>query len=223
MQTLTISEEPLAEAYSPEEVDDEHLPNWAKRTEFAEDPLGRAYALLVTFLPVELLHLLPSPSEPLTSTNLMLSLSSGQLLCIAYNAGVRKSKKPWGYINKTAIHDIAALEAEAETPSGQDGNKEKPKVWTFRRTENLRLWAAALKLRYMIPLVTTSQLTGNATRNGTPASSPSATTMAFQNGLVPNLFDAPIVARREHLWEEMLHDAVLLWMGAVVSEKRGET
>jgi len=40
MQTLAISEEPLAEELSPGEVDEEHLPNWAKRTEFVEDPLG---------------------------------------------------------------------------------------------------------------------------------------------------------------------------------------
>ena len=99
----------------------------------------------MTLLPVELLHILPPPSETLTSTNLMLSLSSGQLLCAAYNAGVRKSKKPWGYINKAAVHDIAALEAEADASLSQEGTPErenKRKAWTFRRTENLRLWAA---------------------------------------------------------------------------------
>jgi hypothetical protein len=73
----------------------------------------------------------------------MLSLSSGQLLCAAYNAGVRKSKKPWGYINKTAIRDIAALELEDSNTQEGEGEKEKrQKAWTFRRTENLRLWAA---------------------------------------------------------------------------------
>ena len=41
MQTLAITEESLNEAFeSPEEVDDDHLPNWAKRTGFTEDPLG---------------------------------------------------------------------------------------------------------------------------------------------------------------------------------------
>lgn len=75
----------------------------------------------------------------------------------------------------------------------------------------------------MIPLVTSSQLNGTVTRTGTPASSPGPAAIAFQQGLIPNLFDAAVVARREQLWEEMLHDAVLLWMGAVVSEKRGES
>ncbi|PVG02449.1 hypothetical protein CPB86DRAFT_725534 [Serendipita vermifera] len=224
MQHMTIQEDTLLEEpSSPNEADDEYLPNWAKRTEFVDDPLGRALALLVTLLPVELLHLLPPPSEPLTSTSLMNSLSSGQLLCVAYNAGVRKSRKPWGYINTAAIHDIASLEGSI-SPNGdkEDEKGGKPKVWTFRRTENLRLWAAALKLRYMIPLVTPSQLLGNKdnSRANTPATSPTHTNFSLGQVGGPNLFDPGIVARREQLWEEMLHDAVLLWMDAVVKEKR---
>jgi hypothetical protein len=47
MQALAISEESLAEDLFPtEEVDEEHLPNWAKRTEFVEDPLGRTSAAI---------------------------------------------------------------------------------------------------------------------------------------------------------------------------------
>jgi hypothetical protein len=73
----------------------------------------------------------------------MVALSSGQLLCVAYNIGVRKSKKPWGYINKAAIHDIAALEAHAtETVASPEGEDKRRKGWTFRRTENLKLWSA---------------------------------------------------------------------------------
>jgi hypothetical protein len=55
---------------------------------------------------------------------------------------VRKSSKPWGYISKDAIHDILALE-EAQA-AGKDEDKESEKAkkgWTFRRTDNLRLWA----------------------------------------------------------------------------------
>jgi len=74
----------------------------------------------------------------------------------------------------------------------------------------------------MIPLVTSSQLSGTATRTGTPASSPGPATIALHQGLIPNLFDAAVVAKRGELWEEMLHDAVLLWIGAVVGEKRGQ-
>jgi hypothetical protein len=74
----------------------------------------------------------------------------------------------------------------------------------------------------MIPLVSISQITGAPSRLGTPASSPGPSNVPFSNGIVPNLFDAATIAKRQQYWEEMLHDAVLLWMQAVVSEKRGE-
>jgi hypothetical protein len=96
--------------------------------------------MLQALIPQSLTHLLP-PS-PTDRASLLQAISSGQVLCVAYNAGVRKSRKPWGYVNKDAIHDIAAL--EAQTP-GQDGDQEFERTkrgWTFRRTDNLRLWAA---------------------------------------------------------------------------------
>ena len=52
------------------------------------------------------------------------SLTSGQLLCVAYNAGVRRSKKPWGYVNREGIHDIIALEQQIEE-GGEDKDKAK--------------------------------------------------------------------------------------------------
>ena len=70
--------------------------------------------------------------------DILRALSSGQLLCNAYNTAVRRSRKPWGYVSKDAIHDIAALE-EAQ---GGDGGEAGKRGWTFRRTDNLRLWAA---------------------------------------------------------------------------------
>jgi hypothetical protein len=102
--------------------------------------LARALSLLVALLPSDLLSLLPPPSNSDRGT-LLQKLSSGQILCTAYNVAVRRSRKPWGYIAKAAIHDIAALEAEAAGDT--EGDKEKKKKgWTFRRTDNLRLWAA---------------------------------------------------------------------------------
>jgi len=41
-------------------------------------------------------------------------------------------------VSKDGIHDILALEAAAKKNGDEDGSK---KVWTFRRTDNLRLWA----------------------------------------------------------------------------------
>jgi hypothetical protein len=51
---------------------------------------------------------------------------------------VRKSKKPWGFVSKDGIHDIIALEHAAQQEGEDDKGK---KLWTFRRTDNLRLWA----------------------------------------------------------------------------------
>ncbi|KAG8864706.1 hypothetical protein FRC20_010124 [Serendipita sp. 405] len=223
MNNLTLNTTLTEEPSSPLETDEEHLPKWAKRIEFADDPIGRAFTLLVTLLPVELLHLLPSPSETPSSEQLMLSLSSGQLLCVAYNAGVRKSKKPWGYINKAAIHDIASLEADIQGPLSDKEKEKKRTGWTFRRTENLRLWAAALKMRYMIPFTTPAQFTAGVTARNDAPPSPGAIAITFSQGVTPYFFDAAIVAKRELLWEEMLHDAVLLWVEAVVRERRGES
>ena len=121
-------------------MDDEDLPRWAKRSAFPDDPLMRSHALLVALLPAYLLPHLPGPQD---RAELLNALSSGQLLCIAYNIGVRQSRKPWGYINVDSIHDIFALEA-AVTKSEADGTQEERgrKGWTFRRTDNLRLWGA---------------------------------------------------------------------------------
>lgn len=98
--------------------------------------LGRAHATLVALLPAHLLPILPIDSSD--RKTFLLKLSSGQALCVAYNAGVRQSRKPWGYISRDAIHDVVALEAAASTKD----TDEKPKGWTFRRTDNLRLWIA---------------------------------------------------------------------------------
>lgn len=160
MNNMTLSEEPevmetLSES-GEESVDDEELPEWAKRTTFVNDPLGeshrglwgprtaaqlgclgRAHALLTALLPEALLPAL----APYTNRAAFLqSLSSGQLLCFAYNTGVRWSRKPWGYISKDAVHDIVALEQAAA--AAQDNDDKGKRGWTFRRTDNLRLWAA---------------------------------------------------------------------------------
>ncbi|EJD38347.1 hypothetical protein AURDEDRAFT_139582 [Auricularia subglabra TFB-10046 SS5] len=182
---MTLTEEPEEEP----EVQDHNLPNWARRHAFGDDFDERAHALLANLLPATLLPLLPLDGN---RSELLAALSSGQLLCTAYNVAVRKSKKPWGYIDPDAIHDIANEAAE----------KEK-KVWTFRRIENLRLFAAALKLRYLVPLVSPGQ-------NAPPGPEP------------PIVFDARVVGKLEPGWEEVLERTVRRWVDAVVAEKRAE-
>ena len=132
-------------------VDDDDLPEWAKRSAFQDDSFGRfspqksigailtadtgrAYALLKSVLPSPLAAVLPD--DPSDRVTILEELASGQLLCVAYNVAVQQSRRPWGYISQDSIHDVAALEASAEAGEG------KRSGWTFRRSDNLRLWAA---------------------------------------------------------------------------------
>lgn len=208
------------EGYGPS-VQDEDLPEWAKRTSFAENSLSRAHALLIALLPTNLLALLP---RELDRTELLLTLSSGQALCVAYNVGVRRSRKPWGYISKEAIHDILALE-QAQSASGENEDKGR-KGWTFRRSDNLRLWAAALKLRYLIPIVAPSPPLGSTIKpsssDSTPMTSPLPSTVKFPNTEPQVYFDARTVARRDEGWEEMLEQILERWVQAVVDERRAQ-
>lgn len=97
---------------------------------------GRAYTLLIALLPENLRSLVPQATNKAAFFS---ALTSGQCLCAAYNTGVRRSRKPWGFISVDSIHDIASLEQSSD---GADG-EEKGKIgWTFRRIDNLRLWAA---------------------------------------------------------------------------------
>ena len=158
MRNLTLTEEPEELQTLVEEedgdgedddeddetssVDDVDLPRWAKRSTFPDDALMRTHALLVALLPASLLPHLPGSQDRIEFLN---ALSSGQLLCLAYNTGVRQSRKPWGYINTDSIHDIIALEAAHTKSSEVEGSQQDERVrkgWTFRRTDNLRLWGA---------------------------------------------------------------------------------
>lgn len=96
---------------------------------------GRAHALLITLLPEDLRSLIPLAPD---KTTFFSALTSGQCLCAAYNTGVRRSRKPWGFISVESIHDIASLE---QCPVGADGDEKTKVGWTFRRIDNLRLWA----------------------------------------------------------------------------------
>ncbi|KAG2018675.1 hypothetical protein CC2G_008084 [Coprinopsis cinerea AmutBmut pab1-1] len=163
-------EDAIADGEETEELDDEDLPEWAQRSSFQGDDLGRAFTFLKEFLPQPYHYALippsdfyelppPSPSPwlqespapPPSRENFLSCLSSGQLLCHAYNSCVRKSKHPWGFVSRDSVHDVLGLEArerereagEAERPqpSGQSQPQNSQGAgWTFRRTDNLRLW-----------------------------------------------------------------------------------
>ena len=175
-------------------------------TMYISPATARVHACLAAHLPAILLAHLPSydPAAPETATALLDTLSHGQLLCMAYNAVLRKSQRPWGFIPSSSIHDIIALQsgrssqaqaqAQAEAqgkaqqhgaaeagasgasssmlrrvssegastsasdddaagvdrrrPASQAGAPARKVGFTFRRLENLRLFVAAVKLRY---------------------------------------------------------------------------
>ncbi|KAJ7641514.1 hypothetical protein FB45DRAFT_900390 [Roridomyces roridus] len=228
MSSLRITEEPADMGEINEEgedsdgsVDEEALPEWARRTAFEGDEIARAHAFLSAFLPASLLPALEAPSSRETFLE---CLSSGQLLCVAYNTCVRKSKKPWGYISRDGIHDILALEQAARDSGPDDASK---KGWTFRRIDNLRLWAGALKIRYLLPLVTPAVPPPGGTTpiSGTPLTSPAATAVPqrFNPDQPPIVFDAKAVARKDPGWDGILEGALLRWVQRAVAERRGET
>ncbi|KAG6902703.1 hypothetical protein C0995_012843 [Termitomyces sp. Mi166 len=173
--------------------------------------------MIAAFLPSNLLPFLHPPTQ---DDGFLESLSSGQILCVAYNACVRKSKHPWGYVSKDGIHDIIALERTAK----EDGSEGGRKGWTFRRTDNLRLWVGALKLRYMLPMQLPSQVVP-VSGVGTPSSkitalpsSPARST--FRSTESPLFFDAKVVAKKEDGWKDMLEVVLLRWVAKAVEEKR---
>ena len=140
LQTLAGGEHDYVDYADGPAVDDNDLPRWAQRSAFPDGELSRTHALLVALLPASLLpHLPTSPDR----ADLLNALSSGHLLCVAYDIGARQSRKPWGYINDESIHDIVALEDALSASAANGLQTEKGrKGWTFRRTDNLRLWGA---------------------------------------------------------------------------------
>ncbi|KAG8706118.1 hypothetical protein FRC11_008501 [Ceratobasidium sp. 423] len=72
------------------EEGEDGLPEWATVEPFGADLIARANSLLRYLLPATLVPCLPITP---TSDTLLDSLSDNHLLCIAYNAGVGKSKK----------------------------------------------------------------------------------------------------------------------------------
>jgi len=140
LQTLAEGEHGYVDYADGSTVDDKDIPRWAQHSAFSDGELSRTHALLITLLPASLLSHLPTSPD---RANLLNALSAGQLLCVAYNIGVRQSRKPWGYINDKSIHDIVALE-DTLSASAADGlqTEKGRKGWTFRRTDNLRLWGA---------------------------------------------------------------------------------
>jgi hypothetical protein len=72
-------------------LDDEDLPRREQRSAFPDGELSRIHSHSSRG-PVSLLSHLPTSPD---RAELPKTLSSGQLLCVVYNIGVRQSRKPW--------------------------------------------------------------------------------------------------------------------------------
>ncbi|EGG03898.1 uncharacterized protein MELLADRAFT_117173 [Melampsora larici-populina 98AG31] len=150
-------ENPL-EKWAREEVEEELEEN-ANEEDRGLKKLIRAYECLRFFLPFDHLSHLKSPIE--SRTDFLKCLSDGMLVCIAYNIALRQSHRPWGFIPSQSIHNVIELEQrnlsiitshsnQNQNHSSSSSDPNERIGLTYRRMDNLRVWAAALKLRYLI-------------------------------------------------------------------------
>ncbi|EPQ31482.1 uncharacterized protein PFL1_06837 [Pseudozyma flocculosa PF-1] len=173
------------------------VPAWARKGEFQGGEIDGFELLQVSTEVTQSDNVLDISKDQLLD-----ALVDGSMLCHAYNAALRQSSRPWGFIQPKEIHDLKAAEADAlekqkmllkkaeaepeafqvKDKSGKDrrgasdasfadrtetdqksaaaspeGLKKRP-GWTFRKAENLRVWAAALRLRYHIQTTSMSSL-----------------------------------------------------------------
>ncbi|CBQ70462.1 conserved hypothetical protein [Sporisorium reilianum SRZ2] len=132
---------------------------------------------------------------------------------------------------------IAIKSAEPEPPTTRPG-------WTFRKSENLRYWAAALKLRHHIQTTATKAVPAAKASTTGPtygslgmgklalhapraaseshAASPSSPRRGSSSGSASSSkidFDPAKVARKEAEWQEMLTTLIVAWIDAVAREQ----
>ncbi|CAO3609325.1 unnamed protein product [Cunninghamella blakesleeana] len=100
------------------------IPNWLERSSFNNDDIGRYHALLKDHITNP--NDIPDPRDD--KKLFWEYLSDGRTLCNVYNSIVKRSRRPFGFINK--IHDDTQR--------------------TYRSIENLRFFAAACKFRFEI-------------------------------------------------------------------------
>ncbi|SAM09834.1 hypothetical protein [Absidia glauca] len=103
-------------------TNDTTIPIWLERGSFVNDDIGRYHALLMDHCAEKVT--LPDPHED--EDLFWHFLADGNTLCHAYNSIVKRSKRPFGFINK--IHEDTKR--------------------TYRVVENLRFFAAACKFRF---------------------------------------------------------------------------
>ncbi|KAL7421090.1 hypothetical protein Q5752_003974 [Cryptotrichosporon argae] len=177
--------------------------------------LERVHAFLSAYLPPDLAALLPTPTEADFRNSLLARLSDGYLAVLVHNAALHTSPRPWGFIAPDDMHDTLSAAAALGGTTG-DGARE----WTFRRTGNLTCWAAALKIRYSLPIALPPTAPAKPVLLGArPQPQPSAAPRdraRKEAGTVE--FDPGVVARREAGWERALAEILDMWVRAAARE-----
>ncbi|KAK0567972.1 hypothetical protein OC861_002423 [Tilletia horrida] len=140
-----------------------------------------------------------------TSEALLQVLADGHLLCLAYNAALRRSRRPWGFIREDDIHALV-------------GNTSAPEAakWTFRKIDNLRNWGAALRLRYGLAADEMVPVDLDRDWNEQLAASSVAPNDEAKKSI---RFEPRLVARREDGWQLSLAALVGRWLKAVGDEE----
>ncbi|SPO22636.1 uncharacterized protein UTRI_01314 [Ustilago trichophora] len=132
--------------------------------------------------------------------------------------------------------DSGAADTEHQPRSIEPESQASRPGWTFRRTENLRVWAAALKLRYHIQTTATRAIPakpattgptygslgmGKLALHGRRAASESSTPSSMvQHGTSRTIdFDPAKVARKEDGWQDMMTKLLVAWIDAVAEEQ----
>jgi len=104
---------------------------------------------------------------------------------------------------------------------------------TFRRMENIKFWAAALKLRYMIKgeIPLNSKTEPNPSQSSPPTTfpldptSPSSTTTVHHHPHPPVSsikFDPKVIAKKSDGWDIALAFMAFKWLDSIQAEKREE-
>lgn len=85
----------------------------------------------------------------------------------------------------------------------------------------------ALKLRYNVPVWTPPAARADRLApdgsSPSPGASPQSAQFRFPTAEPPLTFDAPLIARLEPGWADMLDALVVRWVRAVVEERRGDS
>lgn len=188
---------------------------------------ARLAACLAAHLPANLLSNLPRNDS---TSDLLLALSDGQLLCIAYNAVLRASHRPWGFIPESSIHDVISLTRErkrAEEAATRDGK-------AVEDTNHLSVAGSTPMRRSSSEgLSNDGSLMPNVNADGTRRVGLTfrrlenlrlfvgALRLRYLVQMSPNI-DLKAIARKTDGWEDMLKEIACAWVNAAAEEKRNE-